>query len=125
MSTPAWVTVLGPRPAVTVTVFLRLPLPPIATGTGLGLVDGKKENANETTHVGKVFPMDKQVEIEITVTKRSIKLVADDKTIFEWVGDASKLSMPKVWAVPNKKWLALGCYMAEFETSKLILEKSK
>lgn len=91
--------------------------------TGLGLVDGKKENANETTYTGKIFPMNESVEIEITVTPDSIVFVADNKEIINWSGDASRLSISKTWQVPNSRWLALGCYMAEFETSRLTLEE--
>ena len=92
--------------------------------TGLGLIGGKKENANETTHVGKIFPMGKTVEIEIIVTPNSVKLLADNKKIVNWTGDSSNLSLPKTWAVQNTQWLAVGCYMAEFETSMLTLEPS-
>ena len=90
--------------------------------TGLGLVAGKKENANVTTYNGKIFPMDKVVAIEIDVTKTSVVLKADGKTIVDWKGDAADLSLPKTWAVSNSDWLALGCYMAEFETTLLALE---
>lgn len=90
--------------------------------TGVGLIDGKKESQNETAKKTKIFPLNKTVDIEVTVTPTSILMKADDKTMVDWNGDASRLSMSRSWLVPNKKWLHLGVYESVFETKSLTLE---
>ncbi len=90
--------------------------------SGLGLVDGKRENANQTTYLGKVLPVGRDVEIEIVVTPTTINFVADKKTIINWTGQATDLSLPSWWTVPQTKWLAVGCYQGKFATSSLTLK---
>ena len=90
--------------------------------SGLGLIQGKKENANQTTYLGKVLPVGRDVEIEIVVTPNTITFVADKKTIINWSGQATDLSLPGGWTVPETNWLAVGCYRGKFTTSNLILE---
>jgi hypothetical protein len=92
---------------------------------GLGLVDGKKQNNNETTMRTTVFPENRAVQIEIRVTPRSVSLVADGKRIVQWQGDAAAFSMQEEWQVPRKDWLHLACYEAGFEISSLWLEASQ
>jgi hypothetical protein len=89
---------------------------------GLGLVNGKKQNNNETTTRMTVLPENKAVQIEIRVTPESVSLTADGEQIVQWQGDAAAFSMQEEWQVPRKDWLHLACYEAGFEISSLWLE---
>ena len=92
--------------------------------SGLEMLDGKKVNRNVTTKKISVFPVDKNVNLEIRVSPKSVVVLADDKSIINWQGDPSKFSLNNNWMVPNKKWLHVCSYLSVFETSKLTLEAS-
>jgi hypothetical protein len=92
--------------------------------SGLNMVDGKKCNKNSTTFKGAVLPENKNVKLEVRVTKTSVELVADGNTIIDWKGKPEQLSLQPEYEIPNKQWLFLTSYNTQFHVTLFTLEKT-
>jgi hypothetical protein len=88
--------------------------------SGLENVDGLKVN-NETTYRGKVLKDDGPSTIVYTVRKDRVTVECEGKTIIDFKGAHSRLSLNDFWKVPNKDCLFLGTYSCSYTIHKLEL----
>jgi hypothetical protein len=91
------------------------------TKTGLSQIDGRRNDANETTYDGAVLRKDVPVELVVQVRADSAKLTANGQTIFDWKGDPARLSLQDRYAVPNESCLLLATWNTIFEISEFTL----
>lgn len=91
------------------------------TKTGLSQIDGRTNEDNETSFSGALLPKDVPVELVVQVRADSAKLVANDRTIFEWKGDPARLSLQDRYAVPNEACLMIATWNTIFEISEFTL----
>lgn len=89
--------------------------------TGLHRLDGQRARDNETARKLRVLPSEEWVDLECRVTPGSVHLSANGKSVLEWSGDASRLSMDPGWTVPNESWLFLAAHQNVFSISRLML----
>lgn len=88
----------------------------------LEMLDGKWFLDNETTTRNrKVIQNDRPVTVHTTVRKGSVTVAVDGKTVLQFKGDLSRLSMNPTWAVPDKSALFLGSWDSRFVISKIHL----
>ena len=92
-----------------------------STVTGLGLVDGKSTWENETTVKTKVFAPGKPTTVVVSVRKSGVDVVCAGRSLVNWRGDYSRLSVADVWAVPNRECLFVGSYETVFRITKMQL----
>jgi hypothetical protein len=89
--------------------------------TGLHLLDGKKSKDNESTHKRAVLPLEQTVDLEVRVRPNAVTLRADDRTIVDWSGNASRLSQDERYAVPRTDWLFLASWNTQCEVTEFLL----
>lgn len=90
--------------------------------TGLGLIDSKPANENDTTHTGVLLSPGKKTEVQCRVEPGQVKLTVDGKDVFEWKGDATLLSLPEEYAMPHSDWLFISSFDTMFEISSFSME---
>lgn len=76
--------------------------------SGLDMIDGRRWENNETSLRGPLLKPGVPVQIACTVTKSSIRMDADGKTLIDWRGDVRRLSLPSEWTLPDGRRLFLG-----------------
>lgn len=91
------------------------------TKTGLALIDGRTNEANETTHDGALLPKDAPVELVVQVRADSAKLTANGQTIFDWQGDPARLSLQDRYVIPEESRLLIATWNTIFEISEFTL----
>lgn len=91
------------------------------TRSGLGLIDEKAYDRNETTHQGPVFQGDAPCEIICKVREYSIEVIADQQSIIHWAGTAEELSLPSNWETPHQERLFLGSHTAVYLFEEVML----
>lgn len=88
--------------------------------SGLDMIDGLRWLQNETTLPGPLLKPGIPVQIACTVTKSSIRIDADGKTMIDWRGDVRRLSLPSEWNLPDGRRLFLGTnFHLKFRNLKL------
>lgn len=92
-----------------------------ASISGFHLLDGKSANVNESTYRGKVFTTGQPASIVLVVHRQGVTVRVDGKTIIDWHGDFSRLSMDEKYAVHDAKQLAVGAFNSTFHISKMVL----
>lgn len=90
------------------------------TVSGLSYLDGKVANENATKYTGRVFPQKRSVDIVVTVRRHSILVIADGKTIVNWRGNPSRLSVIPP-TPPGSRMLTIGAFGGYFRVDKLTL----
>ncbi|MFO1042315.1 MAG: hypothetical protein U0941_11050 [Planctomycetaceae bacterium] len=76
--------------------------------SGLDTIDGRRWDNNETSLRGPILKPGIPVQIACTVSRSSIRIDADGKTLIDWRGDVKRLSIPGEWALPDGRQLFLG-----------------
>ena len=84
-------------------------------------VDGHRVTQNETTFAGDVLADSGISTVVCTVLKDRVTVECDGKTIIDWKGDSSRLSVDKYWTVPETRCLFLGAYDCSYAFHKLEL----
>jgi WD40 repeat protein len=84
-------------------------------------VDGKRVTLNDTTFYGKALAESGPSTIVYTVRKDHITVECNGKTVIDFKGDPSRLSLNKYWKVPNQECLFLGTYDCTYVIHKLEL----
>jgi tetratricopeptide (TPR) repeat protein len=90
-----------------------------ATASGLGLVDGKAWNSNETTRRGAVLTQGQPSVILCSVRKKGVTVSVDGKPVISWTGDAGRLAVPPDWRVTSRRRLFLGTYRSMYHITEL------
>ncbi len=106
----------------------RLNVQSHAGTSGIGLVDGKPSEDNETTvhhkQLGKpvVISSSRPSTIICSVRRSGLVVTVDDRKIIDWKGDPRRLSLESKWRVPYPNTLFIGSETgAAFEFTKLEL----
>lgn len=92
-----------------------------AASSGLALLDGKKASVNDSTFRGKVFENGQPATVTIAIRREGAAVRANGKTIIDWRGDFSRLSMDETWTVANPQQLWLGSFNSSYQIQKLVL----
>jgi serine protease Do len=91
------------------------------SSTGLTMIDEKNEQKNVTLFRNKVLST-RPSDIVCTVHRYHVHVSCDGKTLFEWFGDPSQLSLfQRYWSdIPTDR-LVLGTWGSDFRFTKLTL----
>lgn len=93
------------------------------TKCGIGMIDGKNYDVNETTRRGApVLSSDKPNTIRCSVRKDRVTVSVDGKPLLDWKADYSRVSIRNVWAVRDKKAIFIGCYNTAYRITKMTLQ---
>ena len=76
--------------------------------SGLHLVDGQTLLGNPTTNDTTVFTNKKAHQVKVDVTRSGVKVTVDDRTIVDFQGEFSRLSMDNSWEGADSSALYLG-----------------
>ena len=76
--------------------------------SGLEKIDGKVSQDNETTHRGWRFTNGRPTTIVCKVRKNGVSVTCDGQMIFDWKGQADRLSIVEGWKVSDESRLFLG-----------------
>ncbi len=71
--------------------------------SGLAWIDGKNEPSNSTFYRKPVFTTGRESEIVCTVHNSHLHITCDDKTIVDWAGDPSRLTLHPNFRVPSDR----------------------
>jgi hypothetical protein len=75
---------------------------------GIDTIDGRRWNANESRRSGSYLKKGTSARIDCTVTKGRIRCEIDGRTLVDWQGDPSQLSVPSDWVLADARRLYLG-----------------
>jgi serine/threonine protein kinase len=75
---------------------------------GLELIDGLESNRNETTFSQAVLTNGQASSVAVTVRRKSIHVVVDDREIIDWKGDPARFSAAHYYALPDPQPLWIG-----------------
>lgn len=92
--------------------------------SGLVWIDGRNEPNNETYFRKGVFTNGRDTEVVVTVHRQHVHAVANDQTVFEWVGDPSRLKLDRRWwsNVPDGE-LMVSTWTAEYQIKEITLRE--
>ena len=82
-------------------------------------VDGKRVTQNETRFTGQIFERGKPSNVMLTVRPRHILAVWDGKTVIDWQGDESRLSLKYGWPEEGEAGLYLTAYAGAFRITRI------
>lgn len=88
-------------------------------------IDGKRVTVNETTVYGRLLAEDGPSTIVYTISKNRMHVAVDGKTIIDFRGDSSRLSLNPAWAVPNERALFVGAYDCSYRIERLELSRPR
>jgi hypothetical protein len=77
---------------------------------GIDMIDGRRWNANESRRSGSYLKKGTSARIDCTVTKGRIRCEIEGRTLVDWQGDPSQLSLPSDWFLPDARRLSLGTH---------------
>jgi hypothetical protein len=83
-------------------------------------IDGKNVG-NISTHGGPVFVKGRPAQVICSVRKTGVHVQVDGRTVIDWTGKPSQLSLGEYWDTPNKETLFLGAYDCRYKVSRLTL----
>ncbi len=92
-----------------------------STVTGLGMLDGKHTNDNETSARGKLLRNGTPAAIVCSVRRDGLTLTVDGRKVIAWKGDYARLSNIPEWKVPDPKALYLGCCDSKFVVLRAVV----
>ncbi len=84
----------------------------------IGPISEIVENVDRRILTG-VFACETKSQVEITVLKTGVKIVADGRTIIDWKGDPSQLAMDEFWESPNADAMVIGTHEGGFRFHRL------
>jgi hypothetical protein len=91
------------------------------TVSGIGYVDGKTTKDNETAVPGKRFTNGKPSTVVVAVRKDGITVTVDGKKVTAFKGATTRLSIPPILGIPNRRALFVGATDSRYVFSKLQL----
>jgi serine/threonine protein kinase/formylglycine-generating enzyme required for sulfatase activity len=91
-----------------------------AQQSGIGRIDGKGTNENETTYRGALFRGGKPSNIRYTIRKKRIIVAFDNETIIDWNCDPARLSFPSWLHIPDKRTLSVATNTS-YHITKIVL----
>lgn len=83
-------------------------------------IDGKNVG-NISTHGAPVFVKGRPAQVICSVRKTGVHVQVDGRTVIDWTGKPSQLSLGEYWETPNKETLFLGAYDCRYRVSRLTL----
>lgn len=86
--------------------------------SGLAWIDDKNEPSNSTLYRKSVLPTGRDFEIVCTVHSSHLRITCDGKTIIEWTGDPSRLTIHPNFRVPSDR-LFVEALLGKFRISQL------
>jgi hypothetical protein len=89
--------------------------------SGLSRVDGKLPPDNATTYRGKLLLPDHESSIVLSVRKGGVKLAVDGKTIFDWKGEASRLTRNPAVPLKHPDSLYLASSASQWDIKSLVV----
>lgn len=92
------------------------------TISGVNRIDGKIANENETTcRLSNILGDRRKYIVECTVRSNHIRVVVNGTPLFNWQGNAQRLSNDECWFVPHRDQLFLGSFAAIHHISSIEL----
>lgn len=83
-------------------------------------IDGKNVG-NVSTHGAPVFVKGRPAQVICSVRKTGVHVQVDGRTVIDWTGKPSQLSLGEYWETPNKETLFLGAYDCRYRVTRLTL----
>lgn len=81
-------------------------------------IDGKNVG-NVSTQAGPVFVKGRPAQVICSVRKSGVRVQVDGRSVIDWSGDPSQLSLGEYWQTPHKESLFLGAYDCRYRVSRL------
>ncbi len=88
---------------------------------GLGNIDGKPHQDNETRRDLRVFEDETPRTVLCEIRKNRVRISVQGKVIIDWPADYGRVSTNEKWSVPDKRVLFLGSYSTSFKFNRLLL----
>ena len=98
--------------------FVREGQPP---ASALENIDGLNVERNATTVRAKLLEKNRPSAIVCTVRKNGVSVTCDGRSLIDWRGDASRLSLSDYWHTPNGNRLFLGAYDCRYRFHRVTL----
>ena len=76
---------------------------------------------NESTLKQRILNSGQQSTIVYSVRKGGVKVTVNGKSIIDWKGSLTRLTLTKEFAVPNSKALFIGSWNTEFRVTRAVL----
>lgn len=108
----------GDRRFLTLINFVREGQPP---ASALEDIDGLNVDRNATTVRAKMLEKNRPSAIVCTVREKGVTVTCDGRSLIDWRGDASRLSLSDYWQTPNRKTLFLGAYDCRYRFHRVTL----
>jgi hypothetical protein len=90
------------------------------TISGIGSIDGKMANGNETSRKGQVLKIDAPNTILCAVRRGSVSITVNGDRIVSWKAEPGRLSMNNFWTRPTTGTIAMGAWIP-YSVTKLEL----
>jgi hypothetical protein len=97
----------GGRRFLVLTHFQRPGRPP---ASALENVDGLNVDRNATTLEAPLLTKHRPSALVCEVRRDGVKVTCDGRTVIDWRGDPSRLSLSDYWKTPHENYLFLGAY---------------
>jgi len=108
----------GDRRFLTLFNFVREGQPP---ASALEDIDGLNVGRNATTVRAKLLEKNRLSAIVCTVREKGVTVTCDGRSLIDWHGDSSRLSLSAYWQTPNRKTLFLGAYDCRYRFHRVTL----
>ncbi len=108
----------GDRRLLTLINFVRKGQSP---ASALENVDGLNVERNATTVRAKLLEKNRPSAIVCTVREDRVTVTCDGRSLIDWHGDASRLSLSDYWQTPNQDRLFLGAYDCPYRFHRVTL----
>lgn len=89
--------------------------------TGLSRIDGRTAEQNETAYKGRLLIQDKESVLLCSIRKTGVALTVDGRRIFDWKGEASRLSKNPATALRRPDVLYLSAGRSQYHVKQMIL----
>ena len=89
--------------------------------SGLERIDGNYVREGEASFRGHVFPDAGDITIIVRVRRKGVSVVVDGKSIVDWKGDPTRLSLHPGMELPHKKALGLGTHYTTYRITRMEL----
>ncbi len=83
-------------------------------------IDGKNVG-NVSTQAGPVFVKGRPAQVICSVRKTGVQVQVDGRSVIDWTGEPTQLSLGDYWETPHKETLFLGAYDCRYRVSRLTL----